>query len=238
MKNSKFPSPRAIPLSCLAGGGRRLAFAAFTRLELVLVVAALGLLTTLFVRAQVDTQNRPMRDRIICSSNLKQIGLAFRMWSNDHHDKFPMQFSADKEGSREAIDKQEPWIHFLVLSNELSNPRVLACPADDRVRTTNFLKLTLTNLSYFVGLDADEALPQMLLSGDRNLTNGVAPKKGILELTDNPPAGWTETIHNERGNLGQSDGSAQQTTTPILRRQIAAANASNKIGRTRLQLPE
>jgi hypothetical protein len=213
-------------------------FDAFTRLELVLVVTALGLLATLFVRAQADTQNRPMRDRILCVSNLKQIGLAFRLWSNDHNDQFPMHYGADKDGTREAIEAQEPWRHFLALTNELSNPRVLACPADDRRRTTNFLKLTLTNLSYFVGLDADEALPQTLLAGDRNLTNGVAPKKGILELTGDPPAGWTDTIHVERGNLGLADGSAQQTTSPTLRRQLTAANASNKIGKTRLQLPE
>src|ERR1041385_2484494 len=165
-----------------------------------------------------------MRDRVGCSSNLKQIGLAFRLWSNDHNDKFPMQFDASKEGSREAIDKQEPWRHFLALSNELLNPKVLACPADDRPRATNFLKLTLTNLSYFVGLDADETLPQTLLAGDRNVTNGVAPTKGILELADNPPAGWTEKIHVEQGNLGLSDGSAQPTTTATLRRQIAVAN--------------
>ena len=211
---------------------------AFTRIELVLVIAVAGLLTTFLVRGQVDTVNRPTRDRISCVSNLKQIGLAFRMWSNDHNDKFPMQFNAGKDGSRDAIERQEPWRHFVALSNELSNPKILACPADDRNRATNFASLGTSNISYFVGLDADEALPQMLLSGDRNVTNGIMPKKGILELTDEPPAGWTETLHNERGNLGLADGSAQQTTPSTLGRQIAAANLSNKIGKTRLQLPE
>jgi len=211
---------------------------AFTRVELVLVVAGLGLLTTFFVRGQVDTGNRPMRDRIFCISNLKQIGLAFRMWSNDHDDKFPMQFNADKEGTREAIEKQEPWLHFVALSNELSNPKVLACPADDRKRATNFAVLGVQHISYFVGLDADEAIPSMLLSGDRNVTNDVAARKGILELKDSPPPGWTETLHHERGNLGLADGSALQTTNARLSSLVVAANKSNKIGKTRLQLPE
>ena len=217
---------------------RTSASGAFTRLDLILVIAALGLLTTLFVRGQVDTGNRPMRDRIFCISNMKQIGLAFRMWSNDHNDKFPMQFDADKEGTREAIEKQEPWRHFVALSNELSTPKVLACPADDRQRATNFTALGVQHISYFVGLDADEAIPKMLLSGDRNVTNGIAARKGILELKDSPPPGWTETLHNERGNLALADGSALQTTTPTLSQQIVAANKSNKIGKTRLQLPE
>ena len=47
----------------------------------------------------------------------------------------------------------------------------------------------------------------MLLSGDRNLTNGIPPNKGILELPEPSHAGWTEMLHNERGNLGQADGS-------------------------------
>ncbi|MEY2410200.1 MAG: hypothetical protein QOF48_2870 [Verrucomicrobiota bacterium] len=210
---------------------------AFSRLELVVLIAMMALLTALLVRGQAITDNRPLRDRIGCVSNLKQIGLAFRMWSNDHDDKFPMQFGANKEGSQEAIAQEEPWRHYVALSNELTSPKVLACPADTRVRATNFLSLSLSNVSYFVGLDADETLPQSLLSGDRNVTNGVAPKKTVLDLPDQPAAGWTEQIHRERGNLGLADGSAQQTTTPALRRQIAAANASNKIGLTRLQIP-
>jgi hypothetical protein len=210
---------------------------AFTRVELVLVVAALGLLATLLVRAQTDPEAQARLMRTRCTSNLKQIGLAFRLWSNDHDEKFPMQYGADKKGSREAIENGEPWRHFEAMSNELVTARILVCPADDRVPLTNSWNLSVTNVSYFVGLDADEAMPQTLLSGDRNVTNGVAPRKAILELTDIPPAGWTESIHNEQGNFALGDGSAQQSRTPQLRRQISEANSVNKIGKTRVQLP-
>ena len=211
---------------------------AFTLVELILVVAMLGLLATIFVRAQADTESHIMRDRIACVSNLKQVGLGFRMWSNDHNDKFPMQTAAAKEGSLEAIDQQEPWRHFLALTNELPNPKVLVCPADNRKPATNHLTLTATNISYFAGLDADETLVQTLLAGDRNVTNGAAPKNGIIELTGTHPAGWTEAMHNEKGNLGLADGSVQRVNASQLHRQILAANASLKSGRTRLQLPE
>ena len=210
---------------------------AFTLVELCLVVAILGLLATLIVGAQSLTESRVTAQRIYCLSNLKQVGLAFRMWSNDHNDKFPMQYDAAKGGSREAIEKEEPLQHFMALTNELPHPKVLACPTDDRKPVNNYLSLAITNISYFVGLDADEALPQTILSGDRNVTNGIAPKKGVMDLTDASPAGWTEQMHNERGNIGLGDGSAQQMQTLLLRRQITNANASLKIGKTRIQLP-
>ncbi len=210
---------------------------AFTRVELVMVVAALALLATLLVRAQTDPEAQARLVRTRCTSNLKQIGLAFRIWSNDHDDKFPMQYGADKKGSREAIENGEQWRHFQVMSEELITAKILVCPADDRVPLTNSWNLSATNVSYFVGLDANETMPQTLLSGDRNVTNGVAPRKGNLELTDALPAGWTETIHNEQGNFALGDGSAQQSRTPQLRRQISLANSVNKIGKTRVQLP-
>jgi len=210
---------------------------AFTLVELIVVVAVLGLLATLVVRAQNEPETQARAWRIRCINNIKQIGLGFRIWSNDHGDKFPMQYGADKQGSKEAIESGETWRHFQVMSNELVTAKLLTCPADDRVRLTNSWNLSVTNVSYFVGLDADESLPQMLLSGDRNVTNGFALQKGVIELEDMPPVGWTQTIHNEQGNVGLADGSAQQFTTALLRRQIAAANKQNKIGITRVQLP-
>jgi hypothetical protein len=59
-------------------------------------------------KALQDAKDRA--DRIHCVNNLKQIGLAIRMWSLDNQDKI-------------APD-------FLSMSNELSTPKILACPAD------------------------------------------------------------------------------------------------------------
>ena len=47
---------------------------------------------------------------VVCVSNMKQIGLAARIWSNDHKEVFPPD--------------------FLTMSNELVLPGVLVCPAD------------------------------------------------------------------------------------------------------------
>ena len=93
----------------------------------------------------------------------------------------------------------------------------LACPADTRPPASGFAGLHNHNLSYFVGLDADETRPQMLLAGDRNITNNLAPVRSVLMLPPESPAGWTAAIHIGQGNVGLSDGSVQQFSTPRLR---------------------
>jgi len=65
----------------------------------------------------------------------------------------------------------------------LVTPKFLVCPADKRKPATNFPSLTIQNVSYFLGLDADESRPQMTLAGDRNLTtNGVPVGPGLVEI--------------------------------------------------------
>jgi hypothetical protein len=49
-------------------------------------------------------------ERIQCVNNLKQIGLAFRIWGGDNNDKYPTS--------------------LVVMSNELSTTKILVCPSD------------------------------------------------------------------------------------------------------------
>ena len=49
-------------------------------------------------------------ERIQCVNNLKQIGLAFRIWGGDNKDKYPTS--------------------LVVMSNELSTTKILVCPSD------------------------------------------------------------------------------------------------------------
>lgn len=211
---------------------------AFTRIDLAVVIATLSLLAVLFVRAQEEADARTRSERIQCVNQLKQIGLAFRIWANDNADKFPMQVKAEKGGSLEAIASGEAFRHFTVMSNELNRTKILVCPADDRERAGSFAEFGNTNLSYFVGLDANEAKPQIILSGDRNVTNGLPRPRGVLGLEPDRPTGWTAEMHVEKGNIGLCDGSAQQVTTDFLRRQVAEGLKSTAPKPQRWQFPE
>jgi len=161
---------------------------ALTRTEAIVVIATLAVLFVLLLPALV-TVGHNGRQRINCVSNLKQIGIAYRLWEGDNNGKYPMAVSVTNGGAMELVATGNVAAGFLVMSNELSTPKILLCPEDTyRVRATNFSTLNSSNISYFVGLDAAETKPQLFLSGDDNFTIGGIPEKsGLLELSTNTP---------------------------------------------------
>jgi competence protein ComGC len=190
---------------------------AITLLEIMVVCAVLAIFALMFLPA-IHTPHAHAY-RIQCVNNLKQIGLATRVWEGDHTDRYPMQVSVTNGGAMEFAFGTNLWKNFQVMSNELSTPKVLICPSpsDSRTAATNFDFLRNSNISFFVGIDAEESNPQMILAGDRNITNRTLYKNGILEVTTNTPAGWTALMHNKVGNLTLSDGSVQQLSQTGLR---------------------
>lgn len=191
---------------------------AFTVVELMVVVSVIFLLVVVFLP---DGRNgRAKAVRINCVCNLKQVGLAYCLWAGDNNDLNPMQFFTNQTGGPLYADATNAFRYFQVMSNELSTPKVLVCPADSKRRAaTNFTTDFAGNhISYFIGLEANETThPYTLLSGDRNITNGTKPINGLLEVTTNQQLGWTAEFHNGAGNVGLGDGSVQQITTIGLR---------------------
>jgi len=219
--------------------------AAFTRMELivVLVVAAFVVLLVL-LWPPLSVVNRKAQQRS-CLSNLKQIGTAFQLWSTDHNDLFPMQVSTDEDGALEPVLRGEAFRVFQVLSNELNTPKILVCPADDRLIAFSFQSMLPagatgpaftgnSNVNYFVGVDAKRAAPASWLAGDGNLTiKGQAVGPSLLTLTNRPPVGWTPARHQGSGNLLFADGSAQRLSS----RSLSASLATNLPTATRLAIP-
>ena len=151
-----------------------------------------------------------------------RIGLVARQWSIEHHDKPLAQTSTNQGGSLEYFAQGEVFRHFQAMSKGLTNLQILICPNDVRRPAKNVgAGFSNTNVSYFVGLDANDTMPAMLSFGDRNLTNGPLPPNRILELTTNRPAGWTPELHNRQGNVALADCSVQGTTDAALRELVA-----------------
>ena len=203
---------------------------AFTLIELIVAIAAFAILVALLLPALGKSRSKAQRIR--CISHLKQIGMSFRIWGGDHMGDYPMQVSTNAGGSMELIDSTDTFRHFQLLSNELGTALILTCPADrTRIPATNFANMSNSNLSYFLGVEAVETNYQMLLSGDRNITNGVSPQTGMLELTTNQSIGFTREIHNRQGNVGFADGSVQQVSSERLRLNILpnTGSSSNRI---------
>jgi hypothetical protein len=178
-------------------------------------------------------------------NNLKQVGLSFRIWALDNNDKYPMQVSVANGGTMELIGTGQPFMHFQVMSNELSTPAVLHCPQEQdqrRVRATTFQQIVspgspyqitfgTSNLSYFIGVDASDTSPEMFLCGDRNLVIDRHATSGrIITLTTNSVAAWNKPPpHKDRGHIGLADGSVQAMTDHVLWRAIRTNSVPNRL---------
>jgi hypothetical protein len=118
-------------------GGGGLATAGFVLgyVSFFMIPVLAGLLLPALAKAKDKAQ------RISCVNNMKQIGLAARMWSNDHNGKFPPS--------------------FLSMSNEVATPKVFVCPGDGSVvKALDWAEFSEANVSYeylLPGISENEA---------------------------------------------------------------------------------
>jgi hypothetical protein len=200
-------------------------------LTLVEVLVLIGVVVTLFAVFMPALFDRPVKaPRIKCAYHLKQIGLAFRIFANDHHETFPMEIPVRDGGTKELVEFGLVLPHLLVISNELTVPTLLICPSDTRTAASNFGELRDRHISYFVGLDARQSNSQSLLAGDRNITDGSPGTNRMLSLATARPVGWTGEIHKHAGNLLLGDGSVQQVDSAGLQQTLRDSGvATNRL---------
>jgi prepilin-type N-terminal cleavage/methylation domain-containing protein/prepilin-type processing-associated H-X9-DG protein len=197
----------------------------FTWVELLVVIGVVALLAALLLPALAAAKRKAQR--IHCVNYLMQTGMSFRIFEGDNFGKYPMQVILTNSETMKLITNGSAYVLWRTMSNELSTPFILHCPADTRrVAATNFATgFSNANISYFFSLDAFESYPQMILDGDDNLiVDGVRVKPGILNLWTNNIA-WTKERHRGNGNIGMADGSVQQTTSAGLNSAVVSSTS-------------
>jgi competence protein ComGC len=187
---------------------------AFTLVEGFVVVAVVVLV--LAIGLPLGAKFKHTTSIMRCEDNLTDIVLGFRIWEGDNNDKPPMEVPVALGGAQELIATGNVTGCFQVMSNELSAPKILTCPKDSQHSYDNFgwdalawARLSRTNLSYFIGLNATNSVLPTMLSGDANLLqNGRAVPAGKLNLWSNSVT-WTQDRHHGHGNILLPDGSVQ-----------------------------
>ncbi len=198
-----------------------------TVIEILFVVTALVFVAFMLLPQMVRVSSRA--PQITCVNNLKQIYLSFRIYAEDNVDRFPMSIGTT---NNPVVNEATPvYQYFQLTSNELGTPKIVICPSDSRVWATNFANFGNGNVSYFIGLESNENLPQTMLAGDRNIANGFVAKDRILQLTTKQKVRFTDEIHLKQGNIALGGGSVQQVSSARLRSEIIPNTgfASNRI---------
>jgi prepilin-type processing-associated H-X9-DG protein len=186
----------------------------FTWIELLVVIGAVALLVALLLPILAAAKRKT--SKINCVSELKQCGIAFKLWQGDNGDHYPQYFVLTNVETMKLLDNGNAYLLWQTMSNELSTPKILHCPNDQqRTNAVSFSHdFSDANISYFFSLDAAEMYPQMILDGDDNLAvDGIRVKPGILNLGVNRTVTWTKERHEGHGNIGMADGSAMQVTS-------------------------
>lgn len=193
--------------------------AAFTLPELIALLAVILVAAILFVPTASKGHPKPLR--IMCVSNLKNVGLSFRIFATDHNDKFPGALLYSNVADLASIRTESI---LTMLSNELSTPKLLHCPADKkRKEPPSFQEMIAKDISYFVSLSSDETRPQSFLAGDRNILVDGKPASKLLSLTTNTVLSWSKEMHVEQGNIAMGDGSVQQMSNSRLQQSLRDA---------------
>jgi prepilin-type N-terminal cleavage/methylation domain-containing protein len=199
---------------------------AFTLIELMVVIAVTALVASMLLPTFVKAHQKT--SRISCVNNMKEIGIAYRLWAGDNGDLLPAEQSVALGGWADRLTNADQgalcWTNYAIMANDMGqSPKLLLCPTDVRTNaassfvhtkgTNNPVPFDDTTLSYFVGVSANDTFPQSIQGGDRNLSPGARPaldygyspsdgKGNDVAIPITGPVSWSKKMHSAGNTNG------------------------------------
>ena len=224
---------------------------AFTRAELLATLGAIFLGAVILLPSFANTGTRS--EQLGCLNNLRQIGIAFQAWGNEHDDQRPWFVLSEVTGNQGGTGghplMNNAWFQFTALSNHIS-PALLMDPGEighnKRVARTwssapgdSFLNANFRDnaLSYMLGPHATIADAANILAADRNVFNnglgGCSYGFTVFRVDRTTPSsfrGWTNGNHGSFGNVLLNDGRVEYTSSQRLHNILFGVNEGQASG--------
>lgn len=221
--------------------GPEVTLQAFTRMELMLTLLCIAILTSTASTILSKQQSRSVQTQ--CKNNLAALATSTQMWFHDYEDRSSWSVLPAQGGSHGRAKASE---HFAVMSNYLGTPKMLTCPGLEKYRpqSQNFAHLEDRNVCYAIALDvrvlmsqAPEPQPWDLQYLDFDLeVDGRAPNVGRCARAGGILVSSFDTLSGAPSRIHANFSKTNHLQTPEVLARLGGPKASKEFSGEKLSV--
>ena len=182
----------------------------FTLIELLVVIAIIAILAAILF--PVFARAREKARQTSCLSNVKQLGLAFQMYSQDYDERHPAYYHIPIAGYNDGVSKNGVCVYSEILPY-CKNAQIFACPSQTPTPTYTWPDTVAFTSSYGINWYYYMAAPYMNETYSGDDPSRVCVMSEFDASYHTLFFQWMNAdgtfLHNEGQNVGFADGHAK-----------------------------